>query len=87
MQFGFDSSETRNVTIDALVDVVVMRSRAASRVPVTASSGSHVLDHRRRQIDDHVGVRAHDASGVLGALEIAGSPVQLLGNTRQQRHG
>ena len=42
---------------------------------------------RRRQVDDQVGVLAHDAGGVLGPLEVARRPVEVLGDARQQHQG
>ena len=41
----------------------------------------------QRQIDDHVGVLAHDARRALGTFEVPGRPVQPLGHSRQQHHG
>ena len=35
---------------------------------------------RQRQVDDHVGVLAHDARGALGSLQVAGGPVPSLGD-------
>ncbi len=60
------------------------RAWAASnsrRLPLIASSGSHDRFSVARQVDDHLGERAHDPRRALGPLEVAGAPEQLVGNT------
>ena len=54
---------------------------------VAADDGDQWLPVRlrtSRQVGDGLGVGAHDPSGVLGALQVAGRPVDVVGNPREQ---
>ena len=77
-------SDSRYSTTAASEPSPPKRSSYWASLPTTVIKRLPVRLRSAGQVGDGLGVGAHDAGGVLGALEVAGRPVDVVGDPRQQ---
>ena len=73
-----DDSSLGAVATESLVVLGIAAGDGDQRLPVSLGEPG--------QVSDGLGVGAHDAGGVFGTFEVAGCPVDVVGDSRQQ-HG